>query len=461
MRLARTGLTPLLALMSWSVAAQNPQVEGWTDAGHVVVLGADSNRVYLGVSRAEISLETAMQETWTVHSAPRTGGLMVEESLRPLQVDAWESLGDIQHVSVHPNGQKALVSARRNGGDFDVFLSHRTPSRLRGGRDIWTTPVPLDGLNSERDEVFPQWDGQDIRFASNRKGSFALYRARAVLQYLRAEPAANALSAAGDVLSAVTVGPAFTWVSRRNGKDGQVEVVRAAWPEVESPLPEGWTVCLLVDGRPAGQEVLTVREVETRNVTDQLPTGADGCASLDGLPANQAWTFQWEAVRDEVQEAVAEVRSPDGRVVRRYLLNAENGFAFVFLPLDPVSELAQRGMGDGSVWPESGLAVLHFDHGSKTPTEASWRAFLDWEPVGHRHGRGRWDVVGHTDNSGSREANAALSLARAQWVSQHLVDALGWKAEDVVARGLGSTEPMGTNPAQNRRVEVRWVPSLQ
>ena len=79
----------------------------------------------------------------------------------------------------------------------------------------------------------------------------------------------------------------------------------------------------------------------------------------------------------------------------------------------------------------------------------------------HRHGRGRWDVVGHTDNSGSREANAALSLARAQWVSQHLVDALGWKAEDVVARGLGSTEPMGTNPAQNRRVEVRWVPSLQ
>ena len=171
MRLARTGLTPLLALMSWSVAAQNPQVEGWTDAGHVVVLGADSNRVYLGVSRAEISLETAMQESWTVHSAPRTGGLMVEESLRPLQVDAWESLGDIQHVSVHPNGQKALVSARRNGGDFDVFLSHRTPSRLRGGRDIWTTPVPLDGLNSERDEVFPQWDGQDIRFASNLEGS--------------------------------------------------------------------------------------------------------------------------------------------------------------------------------------------------------------------------------------------------------------------------------------------------
>ena len=182
MRLARTGLTPLLALLSWSVAAQNPQVEGWTDAGHVVVLGADSNRVYLGVSRAEISLETAMQESWTVHSAPRTGGLMVEESLRPLQVDAWESLGDIQHVSVHPNGQKALVSARRNGGDFDVFLSHRTPSRLRGGRDIWTTPVPLDGLNSERDEVFPQWDGQDIRFASNREGPFALYRARAVLQ---------------------------------------------------------------------------------------------------------------------------------------------------------------------------------------------------------------------------------------------------------------------------------------
>ena len=59
---------------------------------------------------------------------------------------------------------------------FDI--GHRVDCRVA---NIWTTPVPLDGLNGQ-DEVFPQWDGQDIRFASNREGPFALYRARAALR---------------------------------------------------------------------------------------------------------------------------------------------------------------------------------------------------------------------------------------------------------------------------------------
>ena len=166
-------------------------------------------------------------------------------------------------------------------------------------------------------------------------------------------------------------------------------------------------------------------------------------------------------MRDDVQEVVAELCSPDGLMVRRYLLNARNAFAFVFLPLDSVADVAQRLLGDDSDWPKSGLAVLHFDHGSKAPTEASLKNFLLWEPLKNRRGIGRWEVVGHADASGSREVNLELSLARAKWVSQHLIDALGWHTEDVVARGLGSTEPIGENPAQNRRVEVRWVPSLQ
>ena len=85
-------------------------------------------------------------------------------------------------------------------------------------------------------------------------------------------------------------------------------------------------------------------------MADQLPTGSDGCASLDGLPANQAWTFQWEPY--------ATMSRGRGRSVHQMAAGSTlplecGGFAFVFLPLDPVLELVQRGMGDGSVWPES------------------------------------------------------------------------------------------------------------
>ena len=81
---------------------------------------------------------------------------------------------DIQHVAMHARGRKALISARRHGGDFDVFLSHRTPkSKGDGGRDVWTTPLPLDGLNSPRPMTCSR-NGMavDISFATNRSGTF-------------------------------------------------------------------------------------------------------------------------------------------------------------------------------------------------------------------------------------------------------------------------------------------------
>ena len=119
------------------------------------------------------------------------------------------------------------------------FCLTAPPSRVPGGRDVWSSPLPLDGLNSEADDVFPQWQGQDISFGSNRSGTFQLFQARAALQYLRAEP--HPLEVAGEVLSAVTVGPGFTWVARRLSEDQAVEVVRVSWPQPERPLPEGWS----------------------------------------------------------------------------------------------------------------------------------------------------------------------------------------------------------------------------
>lgn len=462
---AKSFLTVLIGLVWGSgLCAQTADHDGWSLDRHVMVLGADSDRVYLGVSPKGLTLDEAMRTDWAVHSAPRTGGDLVQERLRPRSVPAWEGLNGLQHVSMHPSGHKALLSAQREGGDLDVFLSHRTPARVPGGKDVWSAPMPLDGLNSEADEVLPRWEGGDVVFASNRAGAYRLFRSRAALQYLRAEPWDVGLE--GELVSSVTVGPSFTWVSQRNEGTGLVEVVRARWPQPVSPLPQGWSVCLQVDGETGANHGLSIRDVSTGEVVRTMTLGPDGCAALDGLPSDKAWTMRWEGSPEgqprEPGTVVAEVRAPDGRVVRRYELSAKKGWAFVMLPLDPLTELQGAWHADASAWPTSTWAMLTFDRGNAMPTQESREAFEAWAAEWHPpQSGGHWEVVGHTDDSGSDQANRQLSQDRAQGVADRLMEVVRCSPSNVVVLGEGSDQPLGKIPAQNRRVEVRWVPSMQ
>lgn len=71
----------------------------------------------------------------------------------------------------------------------------------------------------------------------------------------------------------------------------------------------------------------------------------------------------------------------------------------------------------------------------------------------------RVTVMGYTDNTGSEAHNLKLSQARATSVVQYLRDG-GLHADQFVARGLGSADPVASNATaegrmQNRRVDVR------
>ena len=132
------------------------------------------------------------------------------------------------------------------------------------------------------------------------------------------------------------------------------------------------------------------------------------------------------------------------------------------LPLDAIQELSGANKEDGSVWPQADFALLHYEHGQASPSEASWQAFQAWAD-GTRlpEEPGRWTVVGHTDASGAQHVNDKLSLDRAERIASYLVDEMGWPESSVEVRGAGSAEPLGEDLAQNRRVEVLWVPSMQ
>jgi len=68
-------------------------------------------------------------------------------------------------------------------------------------------------------------------------------------------------------------------------------------------------------------------------------------------------------------------------------------------------------------------------------------------------------VIGHTDNTGTREANLALSLARAGAVRSYLA-AKGIAAASIAVAGAGPDQPLADNAsaegrARNRRIEFR------
>ena len=68
-------------------------------------------------------------------------------------------------------------------------------------------------------------------------------------------------------------------------------------------------------------------------------------------------------------------------------------------------------------------------------------------------------IIGHTDSSGSRSTNLALSQARADAVRDYLVDK-GLPVSRFEAMGAGPDQPVATNAtaegrAKNRRIEFR------
>ncbi len=66
-------------------------------------------------------------------------------------------------------------------------------------------------------------------------------------------------------------------------------------------------------------------------------------------------------------------------------------------------------------------------------------------------------VEGHTDKTGPEEYNQRLSERRAQAVKNALIQ-MGIIEERVKAYGYGETQPISSNPSQNRRVEIYIKP---
>ncbi|AHD03776.1 OmpA family protein [Leisingera methylohalidivorans] len=69
-----------------------------------------------------------------------------------------------------------------------------------------------------------------------------------------------------------------------------------------------------------------------------------------------------------------------------------------------------------------------------------------------------FQIIGHTDSSGSAAYNERLSLLRAQEVRRHLISSCGVSEDMLKAIGMGETAPFNENNTradENRRVEFQ------
>lgn len=103
--------------------------------------------------------------------------------------------------------------------------------------------------------------------------------------------------------------------------------------------------------------------------------------------------------------------------------------------------------------------TIEFETGSALLTPQG-RAILDQMAVALAHISDKAvEIIGHTDNSGSRASNIALSQARADAVKGYLV-AKGVAPRSMTTLGVGPDQPIASNDtgdgrARNRRIEFR------
>ena len=121
--------------------------------------------------------------------------------------------------------------------------------------------------------------------------------------------------------------------------------------------------------------------------------------------------------------------------------------------------LQTGGSGQGLLDATLGDRIIEFESGSARLTPLGQDILAEMAASMIEIGDARVQVVGHTDDVGNRQANLALSHARAEAVRDHLVT-LGVPRANLAVLGKGPDEPVADNAtdegrARNRRIQFQ------
>jgi OOP family OmpA-OmpF porin len=103
--------------------------------------------------------------------------------------------------------------------------------------------------------------------------------------------------------------------------------------------------------------------------------------------------------------------------------------------------------------------VIEFENGSALLTESGKRILDEMAQTLTKLETKKIDIIGHTDDTGTRPRNVALSLSRAESVRVYLIGK-GLPAQAITTSGMGPDQPLLSNATEdgrrrNRRIEFR------
>jgi outer membrane protein OmpA-like peptidoglycan-associated protein/uncharacterized protein YidB (DUF937 family) len=183
--------------------------------------------------------------------------------------------------------------------------------------------------------------------------------------------------------------------------------------------------------------------------------------SLDG---NAASLGGWLSVvdRQRINDRLRGIFGPEVTVRARGDAAAEAARAANERARSILGAIGTSGVSSDTVVQAMNLAIINFASGStEIPTENIEIIRRAAEAITRTPTAVTIEIGGHTDNTGDRARNLALSQARAEAVKNVLVSA-GVPAATLTTRGYGDTQPKATNDTeygrfQNRRIEYRIV----
>lgn len=443
-----------------------------------VLLGWDGSALfYRSIPRAS---DTVKAGDWFLSpgqeysATPAQGWAAFDEGL-PMNLRAWSAadwpgIGEVQHVTIDAERGVLVLSALQPAGDFDLFMAQRSGS-------AWSEPLPLEGLNTPADEVFPNFDNGALLFASNGhpgQGGFDVYRSDRRSHFAECTGLEEGVNTAGDELAAVPVGVHvdcgyYVSAVRMGGRGVDLYWVGA---KVDEDMERTKELAVEVVYRRAPVEA-ALFEIHDRAgaLVLRQSTDAQGRLVLGALALDAALevNVSMESGRAIPDGAICHVYERCGRVdcgephwpgwrrVRSYRIEGGAAFVFDLLPLDALERWPRPSDQDAARWQgdvptcQVKFATAEFTLSGTAELQLQrWLDGLNWATQG-----GYFDVHGFTDAQGEVVRNQVLSEQRAEETARVLEEAgvtlsrIRWSGHGVALEGA--------DEADRRRVEVRWV----
>lgn len=357
-------------------------------------------------------------------------------------IDSFYTDADLFNFALSPDGKMLVMALERKDsyGETDLYISHW----LSGNR--WSTPTNAGPeINTRGFESGPTFspDGTTIYFSSTGSSGYGGYDL-----FSTVVQAGGKLSGARNLGRQINSeqnelffvlhpdGTRAYFTSDRAGTDGE-DIFEATFSSIDTGIRFTGKIIDQITGRPV------IAHFEFHLLPSNIKIVLDS-SSADGtfsfvLPYLAKYQMH---VTSREHFPITEIVGFD-RYEERHLIERN-------ISMEPL--VKGRPID---------LVGINFETGSARLTENSTPALNAIRQLLIERPNLKVEISGHTDNVGEREANLALSIARAEAVVRYLTEA-GIDARRLIARGFGESKPVRSNATEqgrevNRRVELKVV----